>query len=66
MVMAGADLVTVKELLGHKEMKMTLRYAHLSPAHRRRGVDMLSERLKTATKLPQLVLNENEAEAASR
>jgi hypothetical protein len=49
LVMAGADLVTVKELLGHKEMKMTLRYAHLSPAHRRRGVDMLSERLKTAT-----------------
>ncbi len=39
--MAGADLTTVKELLGHKDIKMNLRYACLAPAHRGRAVEIL-------------------------
>jgi site-specific recombinase XerD len=39
-VMAGVDIMTVKELLGHKTLKMTLRYAHLAPSHRVRAVEI--------------------------
>lgn len=41
LVMAGIDLTTVSRLLGHKDIKMTLRYAHLAPSHMANAVNIL-------------------------
>ncbi|RMG47590.1 MAG: site-specific integrase [Acidobacteria bacterium] len=43
LVRSGVDLVTVKELLGHKSIQMTLRYAHPTPEGKRRAVEILAE-----------------------
>jgi site-specific recombinase XerD len=61
LVMAGVDLRTVQELAGHKDIKMTVRYAHLAPAHKLAAVDRLAEyrREQEAAKcadVPELVL----------
>jgi integrase len=49
LVMAGVDLTTVKELLGHKSLTMTLRYAHLAPAHKVKAVGVLDGALTGST-----------------
>lgn len=41
LVMAGVDLRTVQELLGHKTIAMTCRYAHLAPSHKLAAVARL-------------------------
>jgi hypothetical protein len=39
--MAGVDLPTVKELMGHKDIKVTLRYSHPSNRHKQHAVNAL-------------------------
>lgn len=43
LVMCGANLYTVKELLGHSSIEMTQLYAHLSPDHKAAAVALLNQ-----------------------
>lgn len=45
LVMSGADLLTVASILGHKDIRMTQRYSHLSPEHRLKAVEALGKAL---------------------
>ncbi len=40
-VMSRVDPNTVRELLGHKDIEMTLRYFHLSPSHKCKAIEVL-------------------------
>jgi integrase len=44
LVMQGVDLRSVQEFLGHTDIKMILRYSHLSPAHLLAAVERLPSR----------------------
>jgi integrase len=46
LVMNGVDIPTVMDFMGHKDIKMTMRYAHLSKDHKARMVE------KTASPKP--------------
>ena len=42
MIMRGGSLKAVQEILAHKTMTMTLRYAHLSQEHKKTAVNLLN------------------------
>ena len=41
LVMGRVDIRTLQELLGHKDVRMTMRYSHLAPDHMRKAVCVL-------------------------
>jgi integrase len=41
--MAVVDLATLKELMGHSQISMTMRYVHPTPEHKRQAVQKLEE-----------------------
>lgn len=41
LVMAGVDLRTVQQFMGHKSIVTTMRYAHLSPEHGKAAIERL-------------------------
>ena len=62
MVMSGAELNTVRELLGHKSIKMTLRYAHLSPTHKKKAIELIAAAFSTPQVTQKLTHEQNRAE----
>jgi hypothetical protein len=59
--MNGVDLPTVKEILGHSEINMTMRYSHLAPAHKAKAVQQLGDALEQIQQGPL----DRQAEAAT-
>jgi integrase len=50
LIMAGVDIRTVAELMGHRSLQMTMRYAHLAPAHTAAAVAKLDDLFKVTDK----------------
>ena len=48
LVQEGRPLPEVAALAGHRDIKMTLRYAHLAPSHLREGIQALEQRTRRA------------------
>jgi integrase len=52
LVMAGVDIRTVAELMGHKSLQMTMRYAHLASQHNAQAVAKLDKVLSNRDEAP--------------
>ena len=49
--MAGVDLRTFQELMGHKTIVMTIRYSHLAPSHQKEAIERLVSTASQSAKL---------------
>lgn len=49
-LMNGADLISIRDILGHSDIRMTSRYAHSSEELKRRAVESLVEMMKQEQK----------------
>jgi len=65
LVMAGVDLKTVQELLGHRRITMTLRYSHLAQEHKEKAVNLLDLVLTAKTNYTKTIQNGAQEECLS-
>jgi len=66
LAMASVDLNTIRELMGHKSLKMTLRYAHLSSNHKNQAVDLLNKCLNSSIDTEKNPMEIEESKSASK
>ncbi|MCX6224497.1 MAG: tyrosine-type recombinase/integrase [Bacteroidia bacterium] len=59
LIMKGGTLKEVQEILGHKTMTMTLRYAHLSQDHKKKAVNLLNGLTASETKAENVDVSQN-------
>lgn len=59
LVMQGVDLRTVQQVMGHKDIKMTMRYSHLSPEYVHEAIERLD---KVWTLFGHQPVNDNKAD----
>ena len=57
MIEAGVDIMTVKEILGHSSVEITMRYCHPSRETKARAMDKLGEAFKKALALDNVMDN---------
>jgi integrase len=65
LVMAGVDLRTVQELMGHKTIAMTCRYSHLAPKHQQDAISRLDGWGQTNTSTSTEALRDNRTASAT-
>ncbi|MDO8580650.1 MAG: site-specific integrase, partial [Candidatus Omnitrophota bacterium] len=65
LAMAGVDLYTIKDLLGHSTILMTERYAHLSKSHKENAIAVLNG-ITGGIKQQQVTVEKKEVHTGSR
>ncbi len=63
--MSGVNLTTVKELLGHKTLTMTLRYSHPAPGHKVKAVELFDSEVDESELYKNYTISNESDEASS-